>query len=400
MVDRELVFLGKRITLTVDAGGIRKVSVSGEAEPEALELQPVARPGVETVTSFLNGIAALQPSQGACGIGKFVCWNRSIARQLKETLSTIRLYLARRDPPRPLNVLISAPPGSGKSFLVKQMIAECRSKGGPDLEFVEMNISNTDSREDLFQAFEEIRTSAVERRVPFVLFDEVDAKAPYDVYSALLMPMFDGKYSARARSRALGPGVFFFVASSLREQPKGPVAETGGVPTTNRDAASWLRDQHSGLVALAEANVIPKFADFYTRIDSFAFLPPPTVAHAFEDSCNVMLKGVRLEIPATVLDDLYFAVLKIMSHFPAVREIERAALAALLFRQYSSFRQFDRDIFLASTPTGETTFRLEHLADAVRSSGALAHIAQGHLRILALEQTDPLCPTRTEEDVA
>lgn len=52
-------------------------------------------------------------------LGAFSTRHQAFFDHLVNVQSLIRHYAARRAPSKPLNILISAPPGSGKSFLVK-----------------------------------------------------------------------------------------------------------------------------------------------------------------------------------------------------------------------------------------------------------------------------------------
>src|ERR1700728_1325795 len=89
------------------------------------------------------------PNQGPSAIslpgrymlGQFSTRNESFYKHILEIDALVHHYVARPSVRKPLCLLISAPPGSGKSFLVKQLLAS-RGSGAAGVPFLELNVAN------------------------------------------------------------------------------------------------------------------------------------------------------------------------------------------------------------------------------------------------------------------
>src|SRR5215210_7128277 len=57
----------------------------------------------------------------------YVTRNQGFVEYLGSVRDQINIYVAKQGVRRPLNILLAAPPGSGKSFLIKQIIASIDS---------------------------------------------------------------------------------------------------------------------------------------------------------------------------------------------------------------------------------------------------------------------------------
>ena len=71
-----------------------------------------------------------------------------------------------------MSYAVFGPPGSGKSFGIKQIIY---SLGG-NIDLIERNISQFESYSDLVKAFQVSRDISLKGKVPLVFFDEFDAE--------------------------------------------------------------------------------------------------------------------------------------------------------------------------------------------------------------------------------
>src|ERR1700691_2076702 len=74
-------------------------------------------------------------------LGQFSTRNESFFKHILEIDALVHHYVARPSVRKPLCLLISAPPGSGKSFLVKQLLAS-RGSGAAGVPFLEMKVAN------------------------------------------------------------------------------------------------------------------------------------------------------------------------------------------------------------------------------------------------------------------
>jgi hypothetical protein len=144
----------------------------------------------------------------------------SVDRTEIEDVRSVRLianqYLTQRRRPRPLNLAVFGPPGSGKSFAVKQMATEWAA-GGDRLEILEFNIAEFAGPGDLAVAFQRVRDAAVEQALPLVFWDEFDSShegRELGWLARFLAPMQDGAFLEGGMARPIGPAIFVFAGGT------------------------------------------------------------------------------------------------------------------------------------------------------------------------------------------
>ncbi|MBU4547716.1 MAG: ATP-binding protein, partial [Euryarchaeota archaeon] len=118
-------------------------------------------------------------------------------------------YLSKKNIKEPLSIAVFGPPGSGKSFGVTQ-IARTISE---DIEPIEFNLSQFQSRGDLFSAFHIIQSTSLTGKTPLVFFDEFDSDldgVPYGWLKYFLSPMNDGNFKQGDIIHPIGKCIFVF----------------------------------------------------------------------------------------------------------------------------------------------------------------------------------------------
>jgi hypothetical protein len=150
-------------------------------------------------------------------------------KQLKSLRDLIVRFARQPAPPRPLCLAVFGPPGSGKSFAVKQIRAQAdvalakakkRTAGGPapvKLSFETVNLTQVTHTNDLARVLARIARSASREAVPLVLFDEFDAvrdNAPYGWLSWFLAPMHDGTFVHAGDNVDLKRAVYVFAGGT------------------------------------------------------------------------------------------------------------------------------------------------------------------------------------------
>ncbi len=118
--------------------------------------------------------------------------DRSEIESFRSVQILMREYLANPSPERPLCFAVFGPPGSGKSFGVKQV---AKSLGDKRIESVEFNLSEFGSIEQLVDSLHVVQDMALQGKVPLVFFDEFDSAfqgSPLGWLKYLLAPMQDG----------------------------------------------------------------------------------------------------------------------------------------------------------------------------------------------------------------
>jgi hypothetical protein len=150
------------------------------------------------------------------------------------------------------NFALFGSPGSGKSFLARE-IARLIDSHGAIFNVEEFNLSQFTETAQLTRALEQIASKSVGGKVPLVLWDEFDSVI--DAHrggwlARFLMPMQDAHFFDGQQRRPIGTAVFAFIGGTF------PAAEefrawacTTGTPTQDPSEAVLLkaRDFHSRL---------------------------------------------------------------------------------------------------------------------------------------------------------
>lgn len=142
--------------------------------------------------------------------------------QLGALSDLILRYVVQRSPARPLCLAIFGPPGSGKSFAVKQLrkVAEGKEKVQAlklKLPFTIINLTQVSDSIDLGRVIARIAGEQDEDTVPIVFFDEFDAprnNAPYGWLQWFLAPMNDGEFLHEGAVIRLKRAVYVFAGGT------------------------------------------------------------------------------------------------------------------------------------------------------------------------------------------
>lgn len=132
--------------------------------------------------------------------GQLFAFTQDEVKHLRALRELIVRYVGQQSPARPLCIAIFGPPGSGKSFAVKQIrnVAAKRIKDPKlKLPLTLVNLTQVSSSIDLGRVIARIAGEQDEDTVPIVFFDEFDAprdNAPYGWLQWFLAPMHDGEF--------------------------------------------------------------------------------------------------------------------------------------------------------------------------------------------------------------
>lgn len=295
----------------------------------------------------------------------FIGNNEDLKTDIEESGKIINSYVENKNSKkRPLNILISAPPGSGKSFLLEQWEKKF------NLIFLEYNLSTLISKEEVFTIFKAIRKENKKKRVPIVFIDEIDTiiNGEY-IFPLLLSVMSSGKSKFINKEIYCNNAILVFSGSGLFDtnEEKGisliDLAKRNfmgkiiiyiiRIANKIRNLKNYFKWKEFKIKTLKnKTNSINKFPDFLDRIDLFLMLPP-----IFIDFENYNMDKELQEI----------AVALIKKHFKNVTTVELHYLIVIMtmLLTFDSRRDAESIIFLTVNTKG-VHLKFNDLPSAIR----------------------------------
>lgn len=161
-------------------------------------------------------------------------------------------YVRQRDRKLPISLAVFGPPGSGKSFAVRQIAASVADNRIREFTF---NMAQFTSFAEVSRLLLQVRDASLEEKLPLVFFDEFDsplADKPLGWLKFFLAPMQDGRFQHGDALFGIGRSIFVFA---------------GGVASQHRDfnsPAFW--DRETGRTGVFRA---AKGPDFHSRLRGF-----------------------------------------------------------------------------------------------------------------------------------
>jgi hypothetical protein len=142
-----------------------------------------------------------------------------------ESFRSIRSLIAeycRQSQNRPLSIAVFGPPGSGKSFGVKQV---ANSVGSGSIKPLEFNLSQIGSHEGLLDALHQVRDIGLAGKIPLVFWDEFDTALdgqPLGWLRYFLAPMQDGTFQHGQITHPIGRCIFVFAGGTCARMEDFP----------------------------------------------------------------------------------------------------------------------------------------------------------------------------------
>lgn len=183
-------------------------------------LDSVVSTGIDVV---LRGTDVALKAVPKASFGKYFTVDRDEIERINSIRNLIVTYLNNPKDGRPLSFAVFGPPGSGKSFAVKELMRDVAGESAASYSF---NLSQMRDNADLHQAFHRIRDASVRNQMPFVFWDEFDT-AHLEWLKSFLCPMQDAEFHASGLQYPFGKAIFVFAggtASSLAEFDRKPGA--------------------------------------------------------------------------------------------------------------------------------------------------------------------------------
>ncbi len=143
--------------------------------------------------------------------GKYLTVDRGEIEKINEIRSMILSYRSNLNDRQPLSIAVFGPPGSGKSFAIKQLATELF---GEDQATIEFNLSQFgEGSNDLHTAFHRVRDASVQGQIPLVFWDEFDSRK-MSWLKEFLMPLQDAKFQDGSLVYPFGKSIFIFAGGA------------------------------------------------------------------------------------------------------------------------------------------------------------------------------------------
>jgi len=320
-------------------------NILSPAEPEALRVMP----GFWTIledryTGLLNETAQRIVLDGIAEalddvpVGRFGALVTVDRREI-EALRCIRTLISeycQQPQVRPLSIAIFGPPGSGKSFGVKQIAKSARPG---EIQSLTFNISQLGHPDELLDALHQVRDVGLSGKIPLVFWDEFDTSLDAKRLGWLryfLAPMQDGTFQQGQINHPIGRAIFVFA---------------GGTSHRMEDFGTDLDEVERRTAKL-------KLPDFISRLKGFLNVLGPNPLEGISDPYFIIRRAIILR----VLIELN--VPHIINEDGPTRQvqIDRGILRALLeTKRYKHGVRSMESVLAMSMLTGQSSFERSNL---------------------------------------
>ncbi|MEW6208440.1 MAG: RyR domain-containing protein [Acidobacteriota bacterium] len=182
-------------------------------------LQDITGEGLEYVAAkamdiVLRGPREVLRAAPEAHYGSYQTADREEIERINSIRSLIISYQENAKDTRPLSIAVFGPPGSGKSFAIKQLASELFGERKAILEF---NLSQFTGIENLQDAFHQIVDASVQGQTPLIFWDEFDTAREGRSLGWLkefLAPMQDARFQTGNLSHLLGKAIFVFAGGA------------------------------------------------------------------------------------------------------------------------------------------------------------------------------------------
>jgi hypothetical protein len=143
-------------------------------------------------------------------VGELLTVDRREIESFRSVKNIIIEYINSENYKKPLSIAVFGPPGSGKSFGIKEILKSIKKA---NFKYISFNLSQFTDIKQLTSAFHKIRDQSLYGKVPLVFFDEFDSNfenSELGWIKYFLAPMQDGTFFDGEVSHPLGRCIFVF----------------------------------------------------------------------------------------------------------------------------------------------------------------------------------------------
>jgi hypothetical protein len=160
--------------------------------------------------------------------------------EISNLIRDISAYLNDTSRKRPLNCLMLATAGAGKSHFIRQLAGKMRAER---VQAVTFNMATMNAPDDIAQPVDELRNLKVNDRFPLLFLDEFDSDPSR--YASLLPLLWDGELHVGHRNLKLGKAVIILAGSNpslpkVMDQSAKMQIENASSGETSRDNSKLI----------------------------------------------------------------------------------------------------------------------------------------------------------------
>lgn len=298
-----------------DEYDLARLSLNGIVNPEDRTVPLTS----EDLALFLASV-----SLSTTAVPGYATLDKGHIHNINNVIEQIETYVADTSKKRPLNFLMLAAPGAGKSHFIDCVAKVLRDDGVRAIKF---DMTSLQRNEDLTLALDLARNEKTEDHIPLLFLDEFDSRQEH--ISLLLPLLWEGELILGQKTLKLGRAIIVLAGSN------------SALPTIMNNARGM-----GGTVAIPEGTN-PKIVDLLSRMNGSVVQIP-----AFSE----VIDGVDRQ-----LDKVCVAVHLLKHRFG--EELRSVPLALLRYIVHTEFRYGVRSI--------------DHLIQQIRCKGKVVHLRIG-----------------------
>ena len=149
-------------------------------------------------------------------IGNLVSVDRSEIESYQSVKNVIKAYIDSNQVNTPISIAVFGPPGSGKSFGIKEILENLQKN---KIKVLTFNLSQFTENRHLISAFHKIRDYTLIGQFPLVFFDEFDCnfEGNFGWIKYFISPMQDGCFFDGENLHPIGKCIFVFAGGVCHE---------------------------------------------------------------------------------------------------------------------------------------------------------------------------------------